>query len=164
MSVVSLALAVVFIIKWQQIFKWLLPVTPGLSYWRFYGQTPESWQIWNRFATHILTWDKYAGVSILVSYSLKICSTAAVLFLCAPCIFARICLLICRVTIFKLIDGSKIRDITWMCASFESRSMLFNISNEIRLQNIEIDFLETFAKCWKSIHILINTRRKIKEL
>ena len=62
-------------------------------------------------------------------------------------VFVRICLLICRVTIFKLIDGSKIRDMTSICACFESRSMFFNISNEIRLHSIETDFLETFAKC-----------------
>ena len=58
-----------------------------------------------------------------------------------------------RVTVFKLADGLKIRDIKWKRDGFESTSMVFNTCNKICLQNVE--YLYAFRG---------NTRRKIKEL
>ena len=54
------------------------------------------------------------------------------------------------------------RDIKLKCGSFESRNMVFNTSYKICLHNVETDYLETFAKCWKPQHFLINYKAKDK--
>jgi len=60
---------------------------------------------------------------------------------------------ICRVTVFKLADGLKIRDIKRKCDNFESRSMVLSTSHKIRLQNVVSDYLEIFAKMLKTYTI-----------
>jgi len=73
----------------------------------WFGDLANFWQFLKAFGSKIFGLAKYTKVSFFVKYSLKMCSSV---ILCTPCIFVRIFLqFICRVTIFELADGLKIR-------------------------------------------------------
>jgi len=44
--------------------------------------------------------------------------------------------------------------------SFEGRSMVLNTTYQICLQNVETDYLDVFAKCWKPICFLVKYMSK----
>jgi len=54
---------------------------------------------------------------------------------------------ICRFAIFKLADGLKINDMKWNWLSFKRKNVVLKTSYQICLQNVEMDYLEIFAKC-----------------
>ena len=117
---------------------WLIS---GLPHWRIYLQIPQIWQVWKEFGCNCFGLAKWktsiiARISYIFTY---------------------------RYSIFKLTDGLKIIYIKWRWR-FLKRSMLLNTSYQISLQNLEVDYLEIFAKCWKPKRFLFKYKAKDKEL
>ena len=115
--------------------------------------------VWKLLAPKCFVWRKiltYNFFSKVFSQNVLQCH----FYVCPVYLHVLAFIYIYKVTAWKLADGLKIRDIKWKCDSFDTRSMVLNISYEICLQNVEIEHLEIFAKCWKPIRFLVKSKAK----